>query len=153
MPALALVEPATYSPIRRFQLPDLSKHGAWILPRLLQAYPHLNERSAASWLQTILYNNEFCFLYHDHGVALAQLVSVNALTAKPIIQEIFAWVEDRENKDQIEAAAEFYTEFQRWAKNTGATTIIVEEMTDVPHDMIKEKLGRIFTRQQQFARV
>jgi hypothetical protein len=31
--------------------------------------------------------------------------------------------------------------------------LIVEENTDIPHDMIKEKLGRIFSRQQQFARV
>ena len=153
MPALAVAEPVAFAPIRRFQLPDLSKHGAWILPRLLQAYPHLSERSAASWLQTILYNNDFCFLYHEHGVALAQLVSANALTAKPLIQEIFAWAEDRENKAQIEAVAEFYIEFHRWAQNCGATTIIVEEMSDVPHDLIKEKLGRIFTRQQQFARV
>lgn len=156
MPATAAVvedlEPVYY-PVRRFEVADLSRHGKWIMPRLLAAFPNLNERSAASWLQTIIYQNEYLFLYHDHGVALAQVISINALSAKPIVQEIVVWVEDRSNNDQVVSAADFYVEFARWAKHQGAETIIVEEMSDVPHDLIKDKLGRIFTRQQQFARV
>lgn len=150
-PVLKLVASAPV--IRRFDTADFSKHGAWILPRMLKAFPHMNERGVATFLQNILYNNEYLLLYADTGAALAQVMSAHSLDAKPIVYERFVWVEDREDKEQIKHAAEFYTEFYRWAKSLGAEVIIVEENTDVPHDTIKEKLGRIFTRQQQFARL
>jgi len=149
-PALKLVSPAPV--IRKFDTADLSKHGGWIIPRMMKSFPHLNERGAATFLQNINYNNEYLFLYSETGVAVAQVMSAHSLDMSPIVYERFVWVEDRENQGQIKVAAEFYTEFYRWAKTLGATVIIVEENTDVPHDMIKEKLGRIFTRQQQFAR-
>jgi hypothetical protein len=150
-PALKLVSPA--SVIRRFDTADLSKHGAWIVPRMIQVFPHMNERAVATFLQSIVWNNEYLLLYSDNGVALAQVMSAHSLDAKPIVYERFVWVENKEDKEQIKQAAEFYTEFYRWAKSQAVEVIIVEENTDVPHDMIKEKLGRVFTRQQQFARV
>ncbi len=151
--ALKLVEEMPAPTIRRFNSADLSTHGAWILPRMLQTYKNMNERAAASFLQNIEFNNEYLFLYHEHGVALAQIMSAHALDAKPIVYERFVWVRDKDDKEQIKHAANFYTEFYKWAKAQSVEVIIVEENTDVPHDMIKEKLGRIFTRQQQFARV
>lgn len=150
--ALKLVE--TPAPtIRRFNSADLSKHGAWILPRMLQTFRHLNERGAASFLQNIDYNNQFLMLYHETGVALAQVMSAHSLDAKPVIYERFVWVQDKNDYTQVRHAANFYTEFHRWAKQQSVEVMIVEENTDIPHEMIKEKLGRIFTRQQQFARV
>lgn len=150
-PALKLVSPVPQ--IRRFDTADLSRHGSWIMPRMMHTYSYLNERGVATFLQNIVYNNEYLLLYSDNGVALAQVMSAHSLDAKPIVHERFVWVEDREDKDQVKHAAEFYVEFYRWAKSLGSDVIIVEENTDVPHDLIKEKLGRIFTRQQQFARL
>lgn len=151
-PALKIVEMPAPT-IRKFDTADLSQHGKWIVPRMMQAFPHLNERGVASFLQTINYNNEYLLLFAETGVALAQVMSAHTLDAKPIVYERFVWVENREDKEQVKHAAEFYVEFHRWAKRIGVEVIIVEENTDVPHDLIKEKLGRIFNRQQQFARV
>jgi hypothetical protein len=139
--------------VRRFELPDLSRHGKWIMPRLLQAFPHLNERSAAGFLSSIIYNNEHLFLYQPHGVALAQVVSSHTLMPKPVIWERFVWVEDQQDKDQINAAASFYDHFAKWGKAMDVEIMIVEELTDVPHELIKTKVGRVFSRQQQFARL
>lgn len=139
--------------IRRFDTADLTTHGDWLLPRFMKTFPHLNERQAATFLQTVNYNNEFHFLYQDDCIALAHVTSSNVLSAKPIIWEKFVWCKDPEDKDQQKHAAEFYVHFQRWAKQQGVDVIVVEENTDVPHDLIKEKLGRIFTLQQQFARI
>lgn len=150
-PALKLVSPAPA--IRRFDTADLSRHGKWILPRMLQTYRHMNDRAAATFLQNIQYNNEYLFLYSETGVALAQTMSAHSLDAKPIVYERFVWVENKDDPEQIKQAAAFYHEFSKWAKSQSAEVIIVEENTDVPHDMIKEKLGRIFSRAQQFARV
>lgn len=151
IPALKLVDQPITN--RHFDTADLSQHGKWLLPRMMQAYPHMNDRAVASFLQSILYNNEWLLLYQPHGVALAQVMSAHALDASPIICERFVWVENKDDKKQVKDAAEFYVEFQRWAKNQNIEVLIVEENTDVPHDLIKEKLGRIFTRQQQFAKL
>lgn len=150
-PVLKLVSPAPV--IRRFDTADLSRHLKWLLPRMTKAYPHMNERAVVTFLQTITYNNEWKLCCSDEAVALAQVMSAHTLDASSIVHERFVWVENPEDKEQVKNAAEFYVEFYRWAKTLGASVIIVEENTDVPHDMIKEKLGRIFTRQQQFARV
>jgi len=139
--------------IRHFDTADLTTHGPWLLPRMVKTFSHMNDRAAASFLQTINYHNEWLFLYQAHGVALAQVMAAHTLQGRPVVHERFVWVEDKEDKEQVKQAAEFYVEFLRWAKSLSAEAIIVEENTDVPHELIKEKLGRIFTRQQQFARV
>lgn len=144
------LEPAI---IRRFQLPDIDRHARWLMPRMLQAYPHLDGRGVLGFVNGLIYSNEYLFLYQPHSVALAQMMSAHTLSPKAVVWERFVWVEDRDDKTQIEEAAGFYDEMHRWAKATGCETIIVEEATDVPHETIKQHLGRIFTRQQQFARV
>ena len=151
--ALAVVDAVPALTIRKFDTADLTTQAGWIIPRMIKSYPHLSERSVAGFLQTINYNNEYLFLYYTHGVALAQVMSAHSLDASPIVYERFVWVENPEDKDQVKAAAEFYVEFARWAKHLGALVLIVEENTDVSHALIKEKLGRIFSRQQQFARI
>jgi hypothetical protein len=139
--------------IRRFEIPDLARHGKWIMPRLMLAFPHLGERAAAGFLNSIVYNNEHLFLYQPHAVALAQVISSHSLTAKPIIFERFVWVENPDDKEQVAAAADFYDHFVKWGKQMSVEVMIVEEMSDVPHDLIKQHAGRIFNRQQQFVRL
>lgn len=138
--------------IRRFDLADLSRHGAWLVPRLTAALD-LPEQRLGGWLRGMIDSSDFLFLTQEHSAALAEMQRVNGLADKPIVRERFVLVEDIENKDHIKEAASFYTEFHRWAKNLGAEIILVEELSNVPHEMIKEKLGRIYTRQQQFARL
>ena len=141
------IEPA--SSLRRFNLPDLSAHGTWLLPSLETSFPHLNQRFILGWIRTLLYDNANLFLYQDHSVALFQLSNVNSLAAKPEIFERFVFCQEGYAKE----ASEFYAEALRWAKPQNVEKIWVEELTDVPHDLIKEKIGRIFARQAQFARV
>ena len=140
-------------PIRRFEIADLARHGGWLMDRLLKALPHLTNRELQGWLRGIIYSNEFLFLYQDHSVALAQVLRNMTMTPKPVIYERFVFAEDKENAEHVEQAGEFYAEFERWAKSQSVETILVEELTDVSHDAIKKRLGRLFTRQQVFARV
>ncbi len=138
--------------IRRFSLADLSSHGPWLVPRLVTAL-ELPEQRIAGWLRGMLDSNEFLFLYQPHSVALAEMQRANGLADKPIVRERFVLAENPDDITHVREAAGFYDEFKRWAKNLGAEIVIVEEFSNVPHDAIKEKLGRIFTRTQQFARV
>lgn len=140
---------AGQAPMRRFEIADLNRHGGWIMERLQKVRPSLSAIQLNAWLKGVIYSNEFLFLYQEHGCALAQTVREETLENKPVIRERFVFAEE----GHAESAAEFYSEFLQWAKNQGVTTIIVEEMTDVPHDLIKEKLGRLFERKQVFARL
>ena len=150
MPTTALQTPIEApSTLRRFALPDLSQHGTWLLPRLIQQHPHLNDRFILGWIRTLLYDTANLFLYQDHSVALFQLTSVYSLAPKPEIIERFVFCQEGFQKE----ASNFYEEVARWAKSQGVEKVWVEELSDVPHEMIKDKIGRIFQRQQQFARV
>ena len=150
-PVLSVVKEAPV--IRKFDTADLSTHAQWVLPRMLQVFTHMDERMVATFLQNIVYSNEYLFLCNEEAVALCQLLSGNPLDPKVVVLERFVWVKDPTDVAMQKRAAEFYSCICRWAKGLSAQAIIVEENTDVPHDAIKEKLGRIFTRQQQFARV
>ena len=159
MAIVAVVEKETHLPpqsapiVRRLELADLSRHGGWLMKRLQAAFPHLTDREMNGWLRGIIYVNEFCFLYQENSVGLAQVISNSTLTPEPVMYERFVFCEDKDNPEHVAQAAVFYEEFGRFAKNKGIKTIIVEELTDVSHDLIKDKLGRLFTRQQVFARV
>jgi hypothetical protein len=150
-----LVEPPF---TRRFERPDIDKHAAWFIPRLLKTFPHLTERYVYTWLLNIMQSNEFMFLYQEHAVALAQVVAYS-MRPEAIVEEIFVWCEDPKDKAQVEDAAYFYDHFYQWAKRKGLTTLTVAECSDVPPDLIRKQLGndeqskRLFERKVHFARV
>lgn len=141
------------SEVRRFELPDLDRHSLWFMPRFLKNFPHLNERQAIGFLRGVLYSNEYLFLFQEKGIALAQAVGSHALDASSVVWERFVWVEDPENKMQVEAASYFYERFGEWAKRKSISTVLVDQQTDVSDELIKARIGRIFTTEQKFARV
>jgi len=138
--------------VQRFSLADLSRHGAWLLPRLVTAL-ELPEQRIAGWLRSLLESREHLFLTLPHSVALAELQMANGLASKPIVRERFVMVEDIDDAAQIEEAAAFYDEFKRWAKNLGAQVITISDLSNVPEKLIEAKLGRIHVRQEQFVRI
>ena len=152
-PRLTQVLPDEHVAVRRFELGDFDLHGRWLLPRLCRTYRHLNDRGAANWLRGILYNNEWLFLCQPHGVGLAQVMRAETLDPKPMVRERFTWAEDPNVAEQTRDAAWFYPEYQRWARSLGADPIILDEGSDVPVEMIREKLGRVFERKQMFVRI
>lgn len=149
------IEPTT-AEIRRFNLPDLDQHGEWIMGRLLKQFGHLDRRRVITWLKGILYQPEYYFLYQEHAVALVQITNHNSLDAAPVVQERFVWAQDPKNPAHIAAAAEFYPMILAWAKfHPGVEIMIVEESSDVPHEMVRAKLSdkRVFVREQKFVRI
>jgi hypothetical protein len=152
--ALAVAPVVDLGAVRRFELPDLDYHVSWFMARFLKAYPHLNERQAIGMLRSVIYQNDYMMLFHDNGVALAQTMSAHALDANPVIWERFVWARDPKNPSHVAACAQFYDRFKTWAKNQGINIIHVEESSDVPRDMIKERLGgRLMETVQRFARL
>ena len=138
--------------IRRFEPADLAH--SWISKRLVAAFPQFaNEVVAQGWLRSLIFANEYHFLYANHAVGLFQVISGNILRPRPMVIEHFVWVESKSDPQQLADGAQFYVSAHVWATHLNAEVMIVEEMSDIPHDMIKDKIGRIFIRQQQFARL
>lgn len=149
----APVKSPTSSEVRRFDLPDLDRHAKWFMPRFLKSYPHLSERQAIGFLRSVLYDNEFLFLFQENGVALAQAMTAHALDASAVVWERFVWVQDPQDPEQCEAAAVFYKNIAAWAGRKSIKIMNVEENTDVPHELIVKQLGRVFSAEQKFAKV
>ena len=139
--------------MRRFQRPDLDRHGSWLLERLVKAYPHLRVAQVAGWLASMVYNNDFMFLFQPNAVGLAQMERGQSLAPTPLVRERFVFA--REPK-YVEEASWFYVEWERWAKAQGAEVMLVNEgYSDVSAEQIRARFDnrRIFTRQQTFLRV
>ena len=139
--------------IRRFEIADLSKHGPWLMKRFLAKFPEMGEKTIAGYLNGLIVNNEHIFLYQDHAVALAQIVFSPGIKPVRVLQERFVWVENREDKDQLSDAADFYDQFKQEAKRRDVERIIVCEDSDVPKTLIEQRLGRLFDTKITHARV
>jgi hypothetical protein len=151
MPAVAeaKIEGQIAAP-RRFQLPDMDRQREWLMPRLQKAYVHLNDRQLIGWLRAIVYSQEFMFLFSDDCCGLFQVMSAHTLSPQPVIYERFVFIADKDSVTLQQRAGDFYHEVRRWAEHHGAGAIIVEQMTDVPHEVIRDRLGRLLQRQEWF---
>lgn len=142
------------SPPRRFERPDIERHGVWLLPRFNTAFPHLNNQQAMSFMVNVLYSNEFMFLYQDHGVALAQVMNEHTLQPEPMIWERFVFLENAENPRHVEEGATFYDEFVLWAKRKQIVTLVIDQCTDVPREVIKQRMpGRVLSQEHWIVKV
>lgn len=139
--------------VRRFEIPDLSRHGPWLMKRFAAKFPDMREQEIGGYLRGTVYQNENLFLYQEHAVALAQIVFSPGIKPVRVVQERFVWVEDRNDKDQLDNAADFYLHIKDWAKRQSAERIIACEDTDVPKALIETRLGRLLDTKISFARV
>jgi hypothetical protein len=132
---------------RRFELGDLTTLGIWLISRLRERYPHLDERTIAGFLRGLITSNEHLFLatIDEHGkptgvVGLAQMVR-DSLDPVPWIREIFVLAQEVENRNlAVEEGPAIYAAIDRWAKTVGAKEIEVEtimKLHDVPREAIK----------------
>jgi hypothetical protein len=136
--------PRERAAIRRFSTADLSEHGPWIMQRLTQMLPGVDEHWLAGWLRGLIYDNGHLFLYQPHAVCLAQIVTLPSIKPTKVVQERFVWIENKENREQQEAAADFYEDMGLWALNLRIDRMIICENTDVPKADIEKRIGRIF---------
>ena len=126
----------------KFNAPDLSDMGLWMLNRLSQKAPHLNDRNFVGWLRNCMESNEFMFIRSQNAVGLAQRVS-DVFDPVPRVVELFVWVRDREKMGE---AATIYAEFQRWAVSLGSKEMLIERDTDAPLEMLKAHFGTLYER-------
>jgi hypothetical protein len=152
--ALKIEEPLReIAQMRRFEIADLTTHGPWLLKRFAIMFPGMSEQNIAGYLRGLIYGNEHIFWYQPHAVALAEFIHAPGLKMTRLVQERFVWCENKDDKDQLENAADFYIHMKRWAKSKDAERMIVCENSDVPKPLIEARLGRLFDTKITFARL
>ena len=150
-------EPVT-ARIMRFSPGDFQELGEWLLWRLKDRFPHVTQSMLAGWLRGEMVNNEVMFLRLGNAVGLASIGHKNIMDPRPIIEEIFVLIKGRDADAVIEKAhlaegARLYEEFKRWGETIGASEMLVERMSDVPREMIKAALGRVWAREVVFTKL
>lgn len=140
--------------IRRYQTADIQKHAIWLFPRMARAFPHMSQQTQYTWLLNVLQNNnDLLPLFHEKGIAFFQSVSTLILPNSHI-EELFVWVEDATDPEQMRAGAAFYKHVYEWATTRGLQTVMIENNTDISRKAILEVTGRrVFEAKQAFMRV
>ena len=138
---------------RRFTVPDLETHGPWLLDRMCEVHKHMSPRVAGNFLRGLVYANDFMFLFLPGAVGLAQVSRDISFDPIPVVRERFVWCRDRRNEEYQAQALTLYDEFAKWARHQGCETMYVLESSDVPPEKVKDRIGRLFLRQQQFVRL
>jgi hypothetical protein len=72
------------------------------------------------------------------------------LDPQPHLTEVFVFVKDQ---DALPEGVEIYRAFGRWGESMGADELTVERQTDVPRELIREALGRVWVRDAFFAKL
>jgi hypothetical protein len=134
--------------VRRFGVADVRKRGQWIVDRLKDRYAGAKDGELLSWITNAAQSNIFWFMQTDQAVACAQIVR-EAISPHPKVMELFVLCEP-EGEDQ---AAFLYAEMLTWAKQIGADELRVENFTDVPRDLIKERVGKLLLRDEIYVKI
>ena len=144
--------PSVY-PIRRFGPVDLTTRGAWLYSRLRARYPTIPDRDFQGWLYGFEGSNECWFNCTDNAVALFQIVK-ERLSPQPTAVEQFVLVTDKTDIGHIDEGAFLYDQMMLWARGIGAKEALVQVMSDIPNEVIEQRIGtRLLLRKQFFARV
>ena len=137
--------------VRRFEVPDVESHIAWLIKRVTTKYPHINERSVVGWLRGMVYLNEYLFLHLPNSVALFEAIRPSPFSPVTVVWERWVWAKD---KDSIEEAIAFYPRAKQWAGHLDARSIIVGEASDVPLPLIEEALeSKALEKRHKFIRL
>ncbi len=76
--------------VRRFNLPDLERHGLWLYEKLQEQFKHLNVTPGhlTAWIRGAIETNSYYFVCTDKSVGMAQ-ANHRPLTAQPYVDVIF----------------------------------------------------------------
>jgi hypothetical protein len=144
-------DPVTYK-IRRFGLVDLTTKGPWLYSRLKAKYPTVPDREFQGWLYGFEGSNECWFTCTDNAIALFQVVK-ERLSPVPTVVEQFVFVVDPKNIGHIDEGAFLYENMMMWAKGIGAREVLVQILSDVPNEVIEQRIGSLRLRKQFYAKV
>jgi hypothetical protein len=141
-PAVRPVAVAPLPPVYRFSLPDLYDAETWLIPRILQKYPHMQAPQIRMWLKSHVDNNFSHILRTDHAVALAE-VTKDFLAPRETIVEKFVLVKPTADPaisgdDHMVA---LYKAIIAWGQSLGAGDFMVQHHSDLKPEVFAARIG------------
>lgn len=142
--------------MERFNSPDLTVWGGWLLERLKEFYPHLTDQTLAGWLRASINSNEAHIVHSGMAIGMAQITH-EPLEAQPSVKEVFVFCrssdDETEKQTALKQGAAIYSEFRRWGMSLGAKEFVGGGHSDVPRELIEEEIGKIFVKQTGYIRL
>ncbi len=143
------VTPPRMTSIRRFGMADIEDMGMWLMTRLRERYPHVNDRMFIGWIRGCMESNEFLFIRSENAAGMA-IIDHRPLTSAPIVREVFLL----SRNDDLMEAAQLYPHIRQWAESMAASEITIECFSDVPHEIVREVIGsRVFIRETMLVKL
>lgn len=134
--------------IRRFLLPDLSAKGIWLVKRLQERWPSVQDGDLINMLRGIILGSSSAqwFVRTDHAVALAHILH-EPPHPLPAVAESFVLLD---GEQFVEEGVELYREMKGWAKSLNAHELRIGFHTDVPIADIKRAVGKVYAIDRLF---
>jgi len=133
---------------RRIGLPDMFKHGQWMISRYITKYPGLTEQNALGYFRVMMDDGvNYLFIINEGGVALFE--QLTDIMRGRIVRERFVFVFTPED---IPQAALLYGDMFRWAESIAATEAQVDVFTDIPRNLIRKHTAPLYTREVVFVK-
>lgn len=124
--------------VRPFGMADIGSHAPWLVEKLREWYPHLNQSNIVGWLRTAMGNNECLFLRGDHSAGLAMIMH-EPMSPVFSVREVWSVVQAGH---EIEGEA-LLKEYFRWSKLQGAAWLERSGDTDIAQDQWRKALGKV----------
>lgn len=151
--AIPMLPEREKAPLRRLDPADLNFHAPWLLDRMAAVFNYLDSRQRYGWLNSMIFSPDYMLLFQENAVGCAQLNRAMSLEPVPVVQERFLFVRDPRDKEQVNDALGMYDEFMRFGKLHNATTFVLYEKSDIPIELVKKHLGRVFDRQISYVKI
>lgn len=133
--------------VRRVQRPDLEEMRPEIRRRLAVKYPHVDEAPMFAFLMSCLDSNEFFFIRNAGAVGLGMIDRRPLYPPRVVEKFCLALYGD------AAAAVEVTRAIVKWAFGMDMREVVLEQMSDVPREKIKELYGRVLSREERFIRI
>jgi len=128
--------------VRRFTIVDFNQQGTWILDKLSDLFPNVNERNVVGWIRTLLGSTSHSFIYTEKALGLAQ-ISHAPLSNLPIVEEVFVLLApEAKYADGIP----IYMKWKMWSDSMDCKEIRVENFSEIPREYIELGLGKKIER-------
>jgi len=128
---------------------DLVAFGDILLEKLGGRYLKRTKEDLLNYLRYKLINNEFLFIKTANAIGLCQLIRPS-MRFNPDIEEIFVVCRGPEHLAECE---EIYLEMLAWGKLQGATSFLLENLTDLDRPALKKLFGGISLQTIPYVRI
>ena len=134
--------------VRRVTEADIRVIGPAVCERLKDKFPAASTDALMSYLRAQVLRLDVLFVRTENAIAMFEVVREPLCDSD--IRERFVFALPKTIPEAVAEAADLYPFAMRWGDDIYVNHMYIEELSDVPRDMIKERVGKIRLKQQTY---